>query len=263
MYNQNDSFIPAMFQYNMPNSNINIDNALASILDKFEPNYIMDVINQSLSMKFRLYDQPMPNIVYGYEQQFSELLNGFESNRDDIAAKRQDTYISIINTLCDRYNLAFNNNDDIDYYSAAFYLYKFLVSEFTQNIITFFTNFLIQERDMLVGSLDLKDSKKNDSYMAYSIKLFKSSKMSAIHGNIGYIIQNMSTLDIDLYAILNLIYPDKKIARYIFSLITDKGNFFRDHFESYAIDAMYGPEIQTQIKLSLQTCASELMDEAQ
>lgn len=261
-YTQNgDNIISPMFQYNMPNSNINIDNALAAILDKFDSSYVMDVIENSLQIKFRPYDQPMPNIVYGFEQQFSEILRGFTSNQDDIIVKRQETYANVIDTLCRKYSLQFNATDETDYYSAAFYLYRFLVSEFTSNIITFYTNFLIQEKDMLVESLDIKDSKKNDSYMAYSAKLFKSEKLSLIHGNIGTVISNMSTLDIDLYRILNSIYADTSVARYIFSLITDCGNFFQTHFESYAIDPLYGPEIQTQIKLSLQTCASELVDE--
>lgn len=249
-----------MFQYNGRISNINIDNALAAILDKFDDTFIMDTIDNSIDHRFRPFDQPMPNIVYGYESQFVSLLDGFESNREDIATARQNTYTNIINRLCERYNLSFNNSDELDYYSAAYYLYKFLVAEFTNNIITFYTNFLIRERAGVYNSLGLKDFRKNETGMAYSNKLFSDEKLSMIHGNIGYVMENISSFDIDLYAILDLVYADKQLSRYIYSLVSDNGNFFQDFFTSYITDPAFGPELQTQIKLNLQLCGSQIAD---
>lgn len=256
-----DATFNPLFQYNGRTTNINIDNALAAILNKFDDDYTIGMVEQSLNYKFRPYDQPMPNMVYGQEQRFIELLEGFTANQPEIAQKRYETYISIINILCEKHNLSFNNADDVDLYSAAFYLYKFLVSEFTNNIITFYTNFLIRERSSLYNSLNLKEFKKNDVGMAYSNKLFASEKLSLIHGNIGYVIENMASIDIDLYSILELIYyPDKEIPRYIFSLVTDNGNFFKSFYEPYAVDLVTGPELQTLIKLNLQNCAAQLVD---
>lgn len=247
-----------MFQYNGRVSNINIDNALAAILDKFDDNFIMDAIDYSIDHRFRPYDQPMPNVVYGYEQQFVILSEGFVSNQQDISETRYRTYMNIINRLCEKHNFRFNNSDELDYYSAAFYLYKFLIAEFTNNIITFYTNFLIRERAGIYNSLNLKDLKKNETGMVYSNQLFKDEKLGMIHGNIGYVMENISAFDIDLYNILDLIYADKNISRYIYGLVEDAGNFFKDFYSAYVTDLTYGAELQTQVKLNLQLCAGQL-----
>ena len=257
----NNQIIEPVYQYEGKMSNVNIDNALTAVLNKFDDNYIMDTILYSIKNRFRLYDQSMPNIIYGYEQEFIEITQGFSSNQDDIADKRLNTYANIIQTLCDTHNIVFNNSDNVDMYSAASFLYKFLVAEFTGNIITFFTNFLIRERSGIYNSVRGQiELKKNDGSMVYSNKLFKSEKMSFIHANIGYVLNDISEYDIDLYTILDLIYSDKNISRYIFSLVTDNGTFFKSFFVPYIMDAVTGSELQTMIKLNLQTCASELME---
>lgn len=249
-----------LFQYNGKTTNVNIDGALAAILDKFDTGYIMDAISFSLERKFRLYDQPMPNMVYGYEQQFVKLSDGFSSNIGEIAETRLSTYIDIINTLCMKHNLEFNTSDDLDYYSAAYYLYQFLVSDFTSNIKNFFTNFLVREKDSLYLAFELNQFKKNDLAMAYSTKMFASERLALIHGNIGYVLENIQSFDIDLYSVLDLIYSDKNISRYIYNLVSDRGNFFQDFLMSYILDPVTGPELQTAIKLNLQTCASQIAD---
>lgn len=256
-FSSNDNIIEPAFQYNGTITNINIDNALAGILDKFDSDYIMDTINFSIDNKFRPYDQPMPNIVYGYDQQFVQLSNQFSSNASDILQKRNDTFQRIIDILCTRYNLAFNSTDDMDYYSAAYYLYKFLVSEFTNNIVKFFVNFIITEREGIYNAIFTKDMiKKNDTSLMYSRKLFKDDKLGVIHGNIGMVIENIQSFDIDLYSVLDMIYVEKDISRYIYSIVTDRGNFFKNFYIQYVLDPRIGPELQTMIKLNLQQCAA-------
>lgn len=249
-----------LFQYNGKITNVNIDSALAAILDKFDTNYIMDAIQFSLDHKFRLYDQPMPNMVYGYEQQFVKLSDGFSSNIGDIAETRLSTYVDIINILCQKHNLEFMQSDDLDYYSAAYHLYQFLVSDFTDNIKNFFTNFLVREKDGLYLSLELAQFKKNDLAMAYSSKMFASEKLALIHGNIGYVMENIQSFDIDLYSVLDLIYANKDISRFLYNIVSDRGNFFYDFLMRYVLDPMTGPELQTAIKLNLQTCANQIVD---
>lgn len=253
------SVLQPAFQYNGPMTNVNIDNALAGILDQFDDEYVMDIINRSIISKFRPHDQAMPNVVYGFEQQFVSMFSNFESNSDDIARKRHETYVNIITTLCNAHNFSFNAADDTDYYSAAFYLYKFLVSEFTSNIITFFTNFLVQERNQIYMALNLSEFRKNDMSLHYSRKIFKDEKLGMIHGCIGYVMENIQTFDIDLYSVLDLVYPDKTIVRYIHSLVTDNGNYFRNFYIGSVLDPHTSAELQTQIKLNLQRCAS-MMD---
>lgn len=249
-----------LYQYNGKQSNVNIDNALAAILDQFDENYIIDAIEFSLENKFRLYDQPMPNMVYAYEQQFVRLTDGFQSNAQDIASARTNTYLDIINILCNRHDLAFNFSDDIDYYSAAFYLYEFLVSKFTDNIRAFYTNYIIQEKDSLYKGMELDSIDKGNIALGYSMKIFKSPKLAAIHANMGRVLEDIQTMDIDLYTIFDMVYAQKDISRYLYNLVSDQGNFFLNFFEKHILDPISGPELQTAIKLNLQTCAAMLED---
>lgn len=76
---QNNSVVEPAFQYNGAMTNVNIDNALAGILDRFDEDYVMDVVKRSIEKRFRPYDQKMPNVVYGFEQQFVSIFANFGS----------------------------------------------------------------------------------------------------------------------------------------------------------------------------------------
>lgn len=255
---QNNSVVEPAFQYNGAMTNVNIDNALAGILDRFDEDYVMDVVKRSIEKRFRPYDQKMPNVVYGFEQQFVSIFANFGSNNDDVAQKRQEVYVDIINTLCVAHNFTFNAADDMDYYSAAYYLYQFLVSEYTTNIITFFTNFLITERNGIYQSLNLAEFRKNDMALHYSKKIFRDEKLGMIHGCMAYVMDNIQSFDIDFYSVLNHVYADKSIARYIYSLVVDNMNFFKSFYMADVLNPKISADLQTLIKMNLQTCAANI-----
>lgn len=248
------------FQYNPAITNINIDNQLAGILSQFNSDYIMDYIDDALEKRLRLYDTlNLPNIVYSYEMRFKQLSDGFSSNVEEIAAVRKDTYYTIIQKVCSYYNLSptFDDSSEIDWYSAAFWLYKFLVSEFTTNVINFYSFFLITEREGLCDNLGLLGMKReNDTVYSYSKRLFKDPKLAAIHANIQYVLSSIGTFDISIYDIIRHLYqtPNMDVANYISSLITDQGNFFRSQYDSCIsnIQSNFSAELITYIKMNIQ-----------
>ena len=243
------------FQYNPTITNVNIDNQLAGILSQFNDDYIMDIIKDSIDDRFRLYSLPHPNIVSAFETTFKQLTDGFSANNDDIIAVRRRVYLNIIDFICDYYNFTFSDSDDTDYYSAAYWLYDFLVSNFTENLKNFYTFFLINERNSIYSSLGLGQLKKDsDATFAYSKKLFNDEKLAAIHCNLEYVISQISTLNLDLQSILTYVYPSNaNIPGYITGLIKDNtGLFFKNFYQSYVIDSRDSADILTYIKLSLQ-----------
>ena len=234
------------FQYNPAITNINIDNQLAGILSQFNTDYIMEYIDDAIEKRLRLYDtMNLPNIVYGYEARFRDLTNGFSSNVEDINAVRQDTYYTVINKLCRYFNLSptFDGTSDIDWYSAAFWLYKFLVSEFTSNLINFYSSFIIQERSGICDNL------------------VQDPKLAAIHSNIGLVLSSMGTFDIGIDTIVRYIYqiPNMDIVNYITSLVTDNGNFFRTQYDAIVNDPRYNAELITYIKFNIQKFGKDAM----
>lgn len=242
------------FQYNPTITNVNIDNQLTGILSQFDDNYIMDVIKESLENRFRPYDLPRPNIIASFETTFKQLTDGFSSNTDEILETRKRTYLNIIDTICDYYNFEFIDRDDTDYYSAAFWLYNFLVANFTENLKNFYVSYLIREKDSLDSALGLTQLRKeNDVSYTYSKRLFKDPKLAAIHCNIEYVVEQMSTFSIDLWDILNCVYSmNPNIPNYIFNLVKDNGNFFKDHYTDYLTKSKDAADVLIYIKLSLQ-----------
>ena len=243
------------FQYNPAITNVNIDNQLAGILSQFNDDYIMDIIKDSLDDKFRLYGLPHPNIVSALENTFKQLTDGFSANTEEIAGTRKRIYLNIINFICDYYDFTFNDSDEVDYYSIAYWLYDFLVSNFTEHLKNFFTFFLINERNSIYSALNLSQPRKdNDNTFVYSKKLFNDPKLAMIHCNLDYVITEIATFNIDLRSILLFVYQSNpNIADYITGLVRDNtGNFFMNFYQSYVINSKDSADVLTYIKLSLQ-----------
>lgn len=245
------------FQYNSANTNINIDNAVASILSNFDTDYIINVVEDSLEMKFRPYSQPMPNIVYSYEQYFRQYLDAFESNVDEIRTVRERTYLEIIEIICKHYSIQFVAIDQ-DYYTTAYYLYEVFVSRFTNNLIKFYTNYIIKEKDFIYDNFNLGDTKKNkDSAVLYSKKIFSDTKLALIHANIDEVIDRIQGFDISLPVFYDMNYEDKSIVAYLMSVTRDIGDLYNTHLVKYAIDPHTRPDLITSIKLYFQEVAAD------
>lgn len=243
------------FQYNPTITNVNIDNQLAGILSKFNDDYIMDIIKDSLEDRFRLYNLPHPNIVAAFENTFKVLTDGFASNSDEIIGTRRRVYLNIIYFLCNYYDFTFTESDDMDYYSIAYWLYDFLVANFTEHLKNFYTIFLINEKDSIYSSMELGQLRKdNDPALSYSKKIFKDPKLAAIHCNLEYVLSQISTFNIDLFSILQCTYSSNaNLPTYIIGAVKDDtGNFFKKQYQTYIIDSKDSAGILTYIKLSLQ-----------
>lgn len=243
------------FQYNPAVTNVNIDNQLAGVLSQFNDDYIIDVIKDSLNNRFRVYSLPSPNVVAAFESTFKQLTDGFSSNADAICETRKRVYMNIINVICDFYGLTFNDNDETDYYSAAYWLYDFLVSNFTENLKNFYSIFLIKESAPIVSALGLANLRKeNDTTLGYSKRLFKDPNIAMIHCDIEYVINQIETFNIDLWTILNCVYQsNQNLPTYINSLVTDfTGGFFKNHYQTFVTKSKDSADILTYIKLNLQ-----------
>lgn len=246
-----DSFGP-VFQYNPEITNINIDNQLAGVLSQFSTDYILHVVDTSLENRYRVLDLPMPNIVASYELTFKQLTNGFSSYTATIATERERVYRDIIQRICSFYNLDFAGMDDTDWYTAAFWLYKFFVSEFTANMTAFYSRYMIKERYQLDSAMGLSDLRKdNDVIFSYSKRLFADPVLAAVHANLGYVLESMQTFPVNIGMILNYVY-EPNIASYINSIIDDRGDFFREQYESFVLNPRNSADMITNIKMSIQ-----------
>lgn len=240
-------------------NNVNTDYAIANILNQLSFDYIYHIVNDSLNMKFRPYSAPMPNIPYSLEQNFKMQLDAVPSSRDDILQKREEVNLTIIKILCDYYNLSYNASDDV--YSDAFYLYKFLVSDFTNTVVLFYVNYIIQEKKHIYENLNLQDAKKNkDSSYTYSKKLYSNNIIAAIHSNIIPIVKDIATYNISLQDVIDVRYmgDEQNTAYHLNSIISDNGYFY-DYIRSFVTSDTTMADVINCIKLQLQTVTGEMI----
>lgn len=234
---------------------------VSSILSHFNSQYVMDIIESNLKETYKSFYTGMvnPNIVKSFEDYFKNMLNAYPFDRENIQLVREETYSEIINIICNKYNLSYiADTESVDTYSAAFYLYDFLVSKFAYNFINFFSIYFIKEKDALYKGFNLDNFKKSkDSSTLYAKKIFKDQKIAIINSNIGYVLPQMSEFDISFNNIIDIVYNKSKVAYFIQQNFIDNGNFYKNFYVPLFKDPNLLPGITTSIHLTLQQLCSD------
>lgn len=230
---------------------VNAERDIAVILSRFNTNFIYDCIeNALLSKNTTQFIIPNPNLVRSLEDNFIIMQQNFPDDKENILKCREETYNEIINYLCSKFNLSFNDNDEIDLYSAAYYLYDFLVGTYLPKLIKFYSKYILQEKNNLYKAFNL-DRFKKTSNINYGKKMFKDNITSTILIQISYIIDQLMAFDFDFETIVNIVSDDDDIARFINSLFYDNGYFY--NFYKQDISNPYiKPNIITNIRLIIQ-----------
>lgn len=248
-----------IYQNEMTN-NINVDNAVSSLLSHFDSNYIMHIVDDSLGMRFRPFQAPMPNIVISYENTFKNMINELPGYTNNFLEARETTYKEIINYICNFYNLEFSESSDtLDYFTITNLLYSIFVSNFEYNLVSFFINFIIREKKNIYDFLiaNEKNLPIKNSSASYNKKIYKNGKMAIIQSNIPIVLDTIIGGDISLEMLLNLIIEDKNVVQYILSCISDKGDIFKNYFATFLIDPNTKPALITEIKLRLHDISTD------
>lgn len=223
---------------------------VSGILSHFEKEQILDLVDDNLKRKHIFRPNNPINLVASLETNFTILYSKFPGEKERIDNLREDTYRAIIYKLCNYYNLQFNENNQ-DIYTIAYYLYDFLVSNFSTYVVNFFANYIIKEKDYLYNCVGLIEMKKNkDMSSIYSKKIHKDSKLAIINANIEYVIEAITAFDIDLNTILSLVYSDINIINLISSIISPIHDIFKDHFVPI-VNNQYKPIFLTNVKMTL------------
>jgi hypothetical protein len=229
---------------------------IANLLSHFNSDYIMTVINENINKRFNY--NPIgnnPNIVASYEYNFKDLLQKYPSDNDNILQVRFETYRDIINTICNSFKLQYVGIEETDIYSAAYYLYEFLVCGFANNMVTFFANYIYKNREAIYNNMDLaKYRKDKDASTIYGKRAFNDPKIAVIISKMNEVLYYISGFDIGIYNILSLIM-DKQKADFISSIIVPCGNFFKENF-----CAVISPLVITDIRLKIHNLATEEMN---
>lgn len=231
------------------------ENEIASILSKFNGDYLMDVIKSHLENKYNIYPNlAAPNIVASFEQNFKNLQNTYISDKENIAIVREQTYKNIIDIICKEYNLVFTDTGNLDYFAIAYYLYDSLVSNFINYITTFFSSYVYKEKNSLYDMLDMDALKKNkDTSTIYNKKLYKDLKLAILNANLEVVLNSMMQFDVPFEIVVGSVYfNNKAIVNTILSCVTSSGDFYKDFYCGAFRSEEHSPAIITNIRLAIQ-----------
>ena len=230
---------------------VNAERDITIILSKFNTEFIYDCIENALASKNNAqFIIPNPNLVRSLEDNFILMQQNFPDDKANILACREETYNEIINYLCGKFNLSFNINDEVDLYSAAYYLYDFLVANYLQYLTAFFAKFILREKNNLYKSLNL-DRFKKSSNISYGKKIIKDPVISIILVQISYVIEQLMSFDFNFQSIVSIAYDNNNMAKFIISLFNDNGYFY-NFYKNDISNSFIRPNIITNIRLAIQ-----------
>lgn len=237
-------------------NNVNTDNILAETLANFNTSYIIDVVRNSIDIKFRPYSTPMASLN-AIEMNFQSMLSNFtdKDQQDQILEVRRRTYEEITNVICQYYNLRYTPMMDIDIYTVAYFLYNILVAQFFDTIVSFFVNYIVDHQDDILSTLKIPEAK--DGFDPYSKKLYGASaiKLGKIHSQINVVIMNIAAMDITFDDIIRYGSSDPNGKEILHNTITELGDVFKSRFVPYLNNISSRADIITAVKLHMQSYA--------
>lgn len=239
------------------------DREMSIVLDYFTADMVIDVVQDVLEDRTRPYSYNIANIVGSYETNYKIAVSQYPEYAEELQNKRQETYESIMNCICSYHDIGYSLEPTTDLFTAAFYTYQFLVSDFKKNVATFYTNYILREKNNIYDALSLGEMKKNkDSSSIYSRKVYKntSNKIPTIHANLSLVLDELAGFDIDLNIILEFVYmQNKQVGIFLQSILYDNGDFYHNYFRNI-INSTERPEVITNIRLQLQPVPVEVQD---
>lgn len=242
---------------------IDTDAGIGSILSNFSSEYINHAIEDSLHIRFRPFNGPMPNMVDVLERQFAAISANSSDYVDKVSEVRLETYKEIILKICNYYNLSFVGQFDSmspeEIYGTAHIMYEIFISRFTEYMNNFFVSYIIDNADSISNYLknDENSNKPKDSGL-YSNKNYIDPKYVLIHANVNTVIYNMAAYDIQLHTLLSY-FLDPISAQRLGSFLEDNGDIYKTHYAFFILDQRYSAGVLTNVKLSLQARTQEAM----
>lgn len=236
-------------------TNVNADRALTTILSHFDTNYIYSIVDANLENRWRPYGGNIPTLK-SFEDSFQQLCNSTPDHdqKDQIMFTRNETYKEILNRICMYYNLSYSVTDE-NLYGTLYWIYYYFLSNFTQTLVNFYTNFLYNERSQIYSFLNMdKFKKEKDSSIVYSKKLFPNDdELSLIHANIPFVLDELSTCMIDFEKVIQygVSLENPSAANLLITSLADNGNIFTNFFACYLRNPSTRDDVITSVKLSL------------
>lgn len=246
-----------MINNNQASMGISTDYGIATILGNFSDDFIEDTIKESITYRFRPYGLRSPNypeILNSRLQSVKDHVIGYE---DQVEDKRVDVFISIIDSINSYYGMSIIEDiPDEQLYSLTYILYQIFVSEFTERMLNFYTQYIINNMDNILANLSIENK---STKTVYAKKIYNSEKLVTIYDNMGAAIDILASLDIPLDLLITYL-SDQQVSNFICSYIGETGDVFHTGFASYINNPETRADIITNVKLKFVQATAENRD---
>ena len=228
-------------------NNITTDRELAEILGRFSDDSIIAAVDEALAYKYRPFNNAMPNLPGVISRQFATIKECATDGFDQILQCELNAYYCIISRVCQAYNLSITSEipDDLLFPLAA-QLYQNLVGEFSVRMLTFFSNYIVMNKDFLISSIP--DDRRIDHHTSYTKRMLNDTAIIAVYENMESIIDIIAGLDISFPNVIEL-FDSREAAAFISNFISDNGDIYKHYIASYIYDQVTRTDMITSIKL--------------
>lgn len=232
-------------------------NELSVILASFETSYIFAVIKDNLAMRYNsnFIGITKPNTVGAFENTFKNLKEIYPVDHENIDFTRQETYSEIIELLSNEYHFTPSPLQDslVDKFPLAYYMYDFFVSNFSNYITRFFSQYIFREKNAIYNYFNLENLKKNkDSSTVYGRRAYEDPKLAIINANLVYILDQMQAFDISFRDICSIIYTDPTVVELLNQNLCPQSDFYKEFYCEAIRNKDIAPLFLTSIRLEIQ-----------
>jgi hypothetical protein len=165
-------------------------------------------------------------------------------------------------TITDYYNLEFLGLETIgseELFGIAHTMYDIFISRFTNYMVDFYTGYIMKNIDSIYAYLYNDDNVKKPREKDMPVKSYIDPKFQLIHANLNTVILNTAAYDISLEDLL-FSFTDNNIATRLLSVLSDKGDIYKNYYASFLLDQRYMAELLTSIKLKLQELTQQAIE---
>ena len=209
--------------------NIVSENELSEVIAHFNTEFIMSIIDSAIAIRYNPSAfTNNPNVVDAWDMNFKQIVEYYQNTdmTERVAVLRANTYKEIIDRICRVHDLNFTV-EEVDLYTAAHYLYQFLVSQFIYYMDYFFASYIVREADALFDGMELGMMRKNkDTSTVYNKRIFKNEKIAVIAANIDRVVQYICGMDFSFDYIAYNCGFTREEAEYILRIVSPASSFF-------------------------------------
>lgn len=228
------------------------DYGIATILNNFSEDMIRDIIQESIDKyRFRPFGLRAPNYPEIFNQKFNTIIIHSTGYDEDIQEQRVMCLNTIISTILDYYHLVLTSDiPDEELYTVCYTIYQLFVSEFTERMVNFFTQFILNNMNTLLNNIKINNnisiSKNNKN--SYGKQIYNNQELELVYENMNYIIDVLASLDVPLDLLITYL-SDDKTSNLICNYVIDTGDVYKNYFASFLTDQSTSADMITKIRL--------------